>query len=51
MARVKTGMTTRSRHKKVLLKFKEALQDYGTVEKAPKLEGRNMTMFVVPKVG
>jgi len=36
---------------KVLLKFKDALEDYGTVEKAPKLEGRNMTMLVVPKVG
>jgi len=34
---------------KVLLKFKEALEDYGTVEKAPKLEGRSMTMLVVPK--
>ena len=36
---------------KVLLKFKDALEDVGTVEKAPKLEGRNMTMLVVPKVG
>lgn len=36
---------------KVLLKFKDALEDYGTVEKAPKLEGRNMTMLVIPKVG
>ena len=36
---------------KVLLRFKDALEDYGTVEKAPKLEGRNMTMLVVPKVG
>ena len=36
---------------KVLLKFKDALEDYGTVEKPPKLEGRNMTMLVVPKVG
>ena len=35
---------------KVLLKFKEALDEFGTVEKAPKLEGRNMTMLVVPKV-
>ena len=36
---------------KVLLKFKEALEEYGTVEKPPKLEGRNMTMLVSPKVG
>lgn len=35
---------------KVLLKFKDALEEFGTVEKAPKLEGRNMTMLVVPKV-
>ena len=34
---------------KVLLKFKDALEEFGTVEKAPKLEGRNMTMLVVPK--
>ena len=34
---------------KVLLKFKEALEDFGTVEKAPKLEGRSMTMQVAPK--
>ena len=33
----------------VLLKFKDALEEFGTVEKAPKLEGRNMTMLVVPK--
>lgn len=36
---------------KVLLRFKDALEDYGVVEKEPKLEGRNMTMLVVPKVG
>lgn len=36
---------------KVLLRFKDALEDCGVVEKEPKLEGRNMTMLVVPKVG
>ena len=36
---------------KVLLRFKEALEDVGTVEQPPKLEGRNMTMLVSPKVG
>lgn len=34
----------------VLLRFKEALDEDGTVEKQPKLEGRNMTMLVSPKV-
>lgn len=33
----------------VLLKFKDALEEWGTVEKPPKLEGRNMTMLVSPK--
>ena len=36
---------------KVLLRFKDALEEVGTVEKPPKLEGRNMTMLVSPKVG
>lgn len=36
---------------KVLLRFKDALEDVGVVEKPPKLEGRNMTMLVIPKVG
>jgi len=34
---------------KVLMKFKDALEEVGTVEKAPKMEGRSMIMIVVPK--
>ena len=34
---------------KVLTRFAEALEDEATVDKAPKLEGRNMIMIVVPK--
>ncbi len=33
----------------LLEKFAQALTDAGTVEKAAKLEGRNMTMVVAPK--
>ena len=33
----------------LLGKFADALSESGTVEKAAKLEGRNMTMVVVPK--
>ncbi len=33
----------------LLNKFAEAIAETGTVEKAAKLEGRNMTMVVVPK--
>ena len=33
----------------VLNKFAEYLSEYGVVEKAPKLEGRNMFMFIAPK--
>ena len=33
----------------LLVKFGEAVTEVGNVEKAPKLEGRNMTMVVVPK--
>jgi translation initiation factor IF-3 len=33
----------------VLTKFAEALSDVGSVDKAPKLEGRSMIMIVVPK--
>ena len=32
----------------VLLRFAEALKDEATVESAPKLEGRNMTMILAP---
>ncbi|MBO4954735.1 MAG: translation initiation factor IF-3 C-terminal domain-containing protein, partial [Clostridia bacterium] len=31
-------------------RFAEHVSEVGTVEKKPKLEGRNMTMFIAPKV-
>ena len=33
----------------LLLKFAQALEDYGKVEQLPKLEGKRMTMFIAPK--
>jgi translation initiation factor IF-3 len=33
----------------LLLKFAQSLEDYGTVEQMPKLEGKRMTMFIAPK--
>lgn len=33
----------------VLAKFAEAVKDVGTVDKQPKLEGKSMTMIVIPK--
>lgn len=35
--------------KEVLDKFAEALKDVGSVDRKPKLEGRNMVMFLNPK--
>ena len=34
----------------LLLRFAESISDYGVVEKAPKMEGRSMTMFLAKKV-
>lgn len=33
----------------LLLKFAQALEEYGKVEQLPKLEGKRMTIFVTPK--
>jgi len=33
----------------VLAKFAEAVKDAGTVEKQPRLEGKSMTMILIPK--
>ena len=33
----------------LLLKLATALEDWGTVEQLPKLEGKRMTMFITPK--
>ena len=35
----------------LLLKFAQALEDYGKVELMPKLEGKRMFLIVSPKVG
>ena len=34
----------------LLLKFAQALEEYGKVEQLPKLEGKRMIMFIAPKV-
>lgn len=33
----------------MLQKFADAVSEYGVVDKQPKLEGRNMSMFITPK--
>jgi translation initiation factor IF-3 len=33
----------------MLSKFAEAVEEFGTVDKQPKLEGKNMSMFITPK--
>ena len=35
--------------KEVLLDFAERVADLAVVEKAPKIEGRNMVMYLAPK--
>ena len=35
--------------RKVLLEFAEIISEYGIIDKRPKMEGRNMTMHLVPK--
>lgn len=32
----------------LLLKFADTVKEFGNIEKSPKLEGRNMTMFLAP---
>lgn len=33
----------------LLKRFAEQVSEYGSMDRAPKLEGRNMTMFILPK--
>ncbi|WSI05623.1 translation initiation factor IF-3 [Sedimentibacter sp. MB31-C6] len=54
--RVKVAVRFRGRElghtqvgREVLLKFAEMIADCSTIEKQPKMEGRNMTMFLTPK--
>ena len=35
----------------LLLRLAQELEDYGTVEQMPRLEGKRMTMFIAPKKG
>ena len=35
--------------REVMQDFAERIKDYGTVDKGPMIEGRNMSMFVSPK--
>ena len=34
---------------KILLKFAESLEEFGAIDRRPKLEGRQMIMFITPK--
>jgi len=43
-------VTHSSLGEKLLIRFSESLKEYGTVEKSPKLEGKNMFMFFSPIV-
>jgi len=35
--------------REIMLDFAERIKEYGTVDKAPIIEGRNMSMFITPK--
>ena len=35
--------------RQVMNEFAERIKEYGTVDKAPQIEGRNMTMFISPR--
>jgi len=41
----------KERGEMLLLKFAQALEDYGQVEQLPKMEGKRMNIFVSPKAG
>ncbi|AMQ57151.1 translation initiation factor IF-3 [Algoriphagus sanaruensis] len=41
----------KERGEMLLLKFAQALEDYGVVEQMPKLEGKRMNIFIAPKPG
>ena len=36
--------------RQVMNEFAERIKEYGTVDKAPQIEGRNMSMFISPRV-
>ena len=35
--------------RQIMMEFAERIKDYGTVDKAPSIEGRSMSMFITPK--
>ena len=35
--------------RQVMLEFADRIKEYGTVDKAPQIEGRNMSMFISPR--
>ena len=35
--------------RQVMVEFADRIKEYGTVDKAPQIEGRNMTMFISPR--
>jgi len=35
--------------RQVMTEFAERIKEYGTVDKAPAIEGRNMSMFILPR--
>jgi translation initiation factor IF-3 len=39
----------KERGEMLLLRFAQALEDYGAVEQLPKLEGKRMSIFIAPK--
>ena len=43
------GILFQERGELMLLKFAEKLQDFGTLEQMPKLEGKRMIAFIAPK--
>ena len=42
-------ITHSSLGKELLLRFRDAAQEFGEVDKGIKMEGRNMAMFITPK--
>jgi len=41
----------KERGEMLLLRFAQALADFGAVEQLPKLEGKRMNIFIAPKAG
>jgi translation initiation factor IF-3 len=41
----------KERGEMLLLKFVQALEEYGAVEQLPKMEGKRMNIFIAPKAG